>query len=146
MRSKIAVLSVLLALAGASRLSAQEWSPPSREMPTMPTAAQLQGDWRAATGAWFGGVEALSGVPLASVRATGESMRGGGPTRMVRFTGGTRPVALWSDRNGDGKADLIEVYRGGNVAAQLIDADYDGTANVLRLYDASGALTAERRL
>jgi hypothetical protein len=64
---------------------------------------------------------------------------------MVRFMGGARPVASWTDRNGDGRADMVEVYRGGAVAFQLIDADYDGAANVLRVYDASGALARENR-
>ena len=62
-----------------------------------------------------------------------------------RFTSEMRPVEQWSDRNGDGRVDLVEVYRDGALIARLVDADYDGTANVLRRYDASGALTREER-
>src|ERR1700741_5088530 len=71
--------------------------------------------------------------------------RAGGRLALVRFLGGTRPGSVWTDRNGDGKADMIEVYRGGALAYQLIDADYDGTANVLRVYN-GGSLVREERL
>jgi hypothetical protein len=39
----------------------------------------------------------------------------------------------------------VDVFRRGALAYQLIDADYDGAANVLRVYDASGALARENR-
>ena len=55
-------------------------------------------------------------------------------------------MAVWSDRNGDGKSDMIEIYRGGAVVIQLIDADFDGRANVVREYDSSGSLSRETRL
>jgi hypothetical protein len=64
----------------------------------------------------------------------------------VRFTTASTPVpvAVWSDRNGDGKSDMIEIYRRGQVAFQLIDADYDGTANVIREYNAAGGVNETR--
>jgi hypothetical protein len=130
--------AALIALVAASS-PRQDWTPPSRQMPDMPAAAELQGAWRTTLAPWFGGVD----QQLDGVRAIGEG--GGARPRMVRFVGGSRPVASWTDRNGDGRADLIEVFRGGAVAFQLIDADYDGNANVLRIYDASGALAREQR-
>lgn len=131
-----ALAAVLVAAAGAA--AQQEWTPPTRTMPEMPAAASLQGEWRGTLAAWFSGAD----QPLEGVRALGE---GGARPRLVRFMGGSRPVATWTDRNGDGRADLIEVFRGGAVAFQLIDADYDGNANVLRTYDASGGLAREQR-
>ena len=122
----------------AGSASAQEWSPPSRQMPAMLSSDALGGSWRASAAGWF-----LPGTPVAEVRAAGQ---GGGTPRFVRFTAGARPVAAWSDRNGDGRCDMLEIYRGGSVAYQLIDADYDGTANVLRVYDDSGSLQREQRL
>ena len=142
MRRRLGLLAALTAVAvlAAVRLRAQQdWSPPSHDMPQMPASAELSGGWRSSAGAWLRGAdESLDGI-----RALGEG--GGARPRMVRFMGGSRPVAAWTDRNGDGRADLVEVYRGGAVAYQLIDADYDGTANVLRVYDASGALAREQR-
>lgn len=136
----IAAAVAALAVLAAVRLGAQQdWSPPSRDMPQMPASSELSGGWRSALAAWFRGTdEGLDGI-----RAMGEG-RGARP-QMVRFMGGARPVAAWTDRNGDGRADLVEVYRGGALAYQLIDADYDGAANVLRVYDASGALARENR-
>lgn len=142
MRRRLGLLAALTAVAvlAAVRLRAQQdWSPPSRDMPQMPATGELSGGWRSSAGAWLRGAdEGLDGI-----RALGEG--GGARPRMVRFMGGSRPVAAWTDRNGDGRADLVEVYRSGAVAYQLIDADYDGTANVLRVYDASGALAREQR-
>ncbi len=142
MRRTFGIAAALAALAvlAAGRLRAQQdWSPPSRDMPQMPASAELSGGWRGSLAAWFRGTdEGLDGI-----RALGDG--GGGRPRMVRFMGGARPVAAWTDRNGDGRADLVEVYRGGALAYQLVDADYDGTANVLRVYDSSGALARENR-
>lgn len=138
-----AVAAVALAVVAATRLSAQEWSPPSREMPQMPAATALEGQWRGAHASWFRGAG-----DLGTVRAMGDGTRGAVPgarPRSVRFVGGARPVATWTDRNGDGRVDMIEVYRDGALAYQLIDADYDGNANVLRVYDASGSLAREQR-
>lgn len=135
----LAAAAVGLTLLAATRLSAQDWSPPSSQMPQMPAASTLSGGWRGDLAAWFRGLG-----DLAAVRAMGE---GGGPRpRMVRFTGGARPIAEWTDRNGDGKADMIDIYRDGSRVFQLIDADYDGAANVMRVYDASGGLAREQRL
>ena len=71
---------------------------------------------------------------------------GSARAKFIRFSAGPRPVAVWSDRNGDGKCDMLELFRSGAVVVQLVDPDYDGRANVLRLYDASGALARETRL
>jgi hypothetical protein len=136
-----AAAAAVLVVALAPRLArAQDWQPPSRQMPQMPAMSELDGGWRGSLGAWFAG----TGTAVAEVRAAGEA--GGSRARMVRFLGGVRPVAVWTDRNGDGRCDMIEIFRGGARVAQLIDADYDGTANALRLYDASGALAREERL
>ena len=128
---------LLLATLAAAPLH-QEWSPPSHQMPQMPAAGELAGGWRGALGGWFGGL----GVNVADIAARGEG--GGARPRFVRFTAAMRPVEAWSDRNGDGRADLIEVYRNGAMAFQLVDADYDGTANALRVYD-GGSLAREER-
>ncbi len=136
----IAAAVAALAVLAAVRLGAQQdWSPPSRDMPQMPVSSDLAGGWRASLAAWFRGTD----DGLAGIRAMGEG--GGARPRLVRFMGGARPVAEWKDRNGDGRADMVDVYRAGALAYQLIDADYDGAANVLRVYDASGALARENR-
>lgn len=141
MQTKYLASALALGLALAARpAQAQEWQPPTRQMPSMPAMAELDGGWRGSLGAWFAG----TGASVGDVRAAGEA--GGSRARLVRFLGGVRPVAVWTDRNGDGKADMIEIFREGARVAQLIDADYDGTANVLRVYDASGGLAREERL
>ena len=146
MRLTIAAAAAgLLAAAAAQPARAQDWTPPSREMPVMPTPDELAGAWKNAYGPWFRGVDGVSGVPIANVKATGDRGRSG-RAGQVRFSGGVSPVAVWTDRNGDGKCDMLEIYRSGALAFQLIDADYDGNANVLRAYDASGALARETRL
>ncbi|HEU0076854.1 MAG TPA: hypothetical protein VFQ76_04340 [Longimicrobiaceae bacterium] len=142
----LAAAVVALAVLTAVRLRAQQqdWTPPSRDMPEMPASSQLSGGWRGGLGSWFHGV----GEGLDAIRADGEGLSrdaGGSRPRFVRFMGGARPVAEWTDRNGDGRADLVEVFRNGALAYRLIDADYDGTANVLRAYDASGAVAREQR-
>jgi hypothetical protein len=131
-------LLVLAALVGATPYRGQEWSPPSRQMPQMPASADLAGGWRGSLGSWFNGL----GVSLAGLRAEGD---GGTRPRFVRFSFNLRPVEQWSDRNGDGRADLVEVYRNGALAFRLVDADYDGTANSLRAYDTSGSVAREER-
>ena len=139
---RVPVAGSLLLLAAFTTAAApvrpyQEWNPPSRQMPPMPSPSELAGGWQGSLGPWFSGLGALS-----SLRASGE---GGARPRFVRFTSEMRPVEQWSDRNGDGRVDLVEVYRDGALIARLVDADYDGTANVLRRYDASGALAREER-
>ena len=136
---RVLALVAVVVVAGGVAAQQQDWTPPSTRMPEMPATASLDGAWRAALAPWFGGADqALDGV-----RARGEG--GGARPALVRFMGGARPVATWTDRNGDGRADMIEVFRGGAVAYQLIDADYDGNANVLRVYDSTGALAREQR-
>lgn len=140
---RVQVAGGLLLLAAFTAAAApisprQEWNPPSRQMPSMPSASELSGGWQGSLGPWFQGLGSLS-----SMRASGEG--GGARPRFVRFTSEMRPVEAWSDRNGDGKVDLVEVYRDGALIARLVDADYDGTANTLRRYDASGNLSREER-
>lgn len=130
----------------AAQQPAAEWSPPSTQMPAMPSMADLQGDWQSSLGGWFRGVDDVSGVSLAQMRATGETTPGSARAKFIRFSAGPRSAAVWSDRNGDGKCDMLELFRSGAVVVQLLDPDYDGRANVLRLYDASGALARETRL
>jgi hypothetical protein len=142
--SAAASLVLLVGTAATAAGQGGEWTPPSRDMPAMPAMADLADAWRGALAPWFAGTEQVSGVALAQVRATGEA-GASGRAAQVRFMGGPRAVAVWTDRNGDGRADLIEIYRGGVVAYQLVDADYDGRANVLRILDGAGALVRETR-
>jgi hypothetical protein len=140
-----AAVAVGVTVVAVATLRAQEsWTPPTSDMPEMPQSSSLAGQWRGALASWFRGAGPLDGV-----RAVGDgvssALPGGVRARLVRFVGGARPVATWTDRNGDGRADMIEVFRDGAVAYQLIDADYDGGANVLRVYDASGGLAREQR-
>jgi len=131
-------LLAALALGAAPLRAGQEWTPPSRQMPQMPATSELEGGWKGALGGWFSGL----GVQVAEMRAVGEG--GGARPRFVRFTSSMRPVEQWSDRNGDGRADLIEVYRDGARAYQLVDADYDGQANSLRAYSGGSVAREER--
>lgn len=133
-----AVAAVTALTLAAAPYRAQEWSPPSRQMPEMPETADLGGKWQASLGSWFNGL----GVQVAAIRAEGEG--GGHRARFVRFTADMRPVETWTDRNGDGRADMIEVYRDGVRTWQLVDADYRGSAHVLRVYDANGQLVREQ--
>ena len=134
------LLLLLMAVAAAARAQGPSWKPPSREMPMMPRQAELRGDWLGPRSAWFQGVEAISGAAPGSLRATGEPRPGSPYVQMARFTSGPLPVVVWSDRNGDGRADIVEIYKSGGVVIQLIDADFDGSANVMRVYDAGGKL------
>jgi hypothetical protein len=137
-----AVLLLLFALAApaAARAQGPQWKPPTREMPMMLSQSDLHGDWLSSRKAWFQGVEGISGAAPASLRATGEAKSGSKYLQMVRFTSGPLPVVVWSDRNGDGRADIVEIYKSGGVIIQVIDADFDGSANVVRVYDAGGKL------
>lgn len=129
-RLMVAAGALGLLLVSATAARAQDWSPPSRQMPAM----QVGAGWQGSLASWF-----LPGTSLDAVRAQGE----GG---FIRFTAGPRPVAAWTDRNGDGRADMLQIFRGGAVAYQVVDADLDGSADVVRIYDQSGALASERRL
>lgn len=147
MSSRLMILAIVaLVFAAPGVGSAQEWRPATRQMPEMPEMTELSGDWLSSRSAWFSGVAQVSGVQPASLRAIGEPRRGSRVTQVVRFNNGPIPVVVWQDRNGDGRADIIEIYRSGGVVVQVIDADYDGQANALRTYDASGRLTGETRL
>lgn len=143
------ISSISLALA-AGEVQAQsggtDWRPPDRAMPMMPRVADLTGDWLGPRDAWFQGVPGIAGVQPTALRAAGERRAGSDYAQIARFNSGPLPVVVWSDRNGDDRADLIEIFRQGGVIIQLIDADYDGTANVLRVYDATGKLLREDRL
>jgi hypothetical protein len=132
------MVAVLMLATLATAPLHQEWTPPTRDMPQMPASGELGGGWKGSLGAWFNGL----GVSVSDVAAHGEG--GGARPRFVRFTASMRPVEAWSDRNGDGRADMIEVYRSGALTHQLVDADYDGRANVLRVY-AGGSLAREER-
>jgi hypothetical protein len=129
-RLAVAAGGLGLLLAVGAPVAAQEWAPPSRQMPSMEVAA----GWQGGMSGWF-----LPGTTLNTVRAQNDRS-------YVRFSSGARPVAAWSDRNGDGRSDLVEIFRGGAVAYQLVDADYDGQADVLRVYDGAGQLQRTQRL
>ena len=139
------VVAGLLALPLAGRAEAQDWSPPSSQMPPMPQVGDLDAGWMSTRADWFSGVASLSGVAAAELSVAGEP-RGAGPAQVVRVTRGPLPIVVWQDRNGDGRADMIEIFRNGSVVLQVIDAEYDGQANVVRRYDASGQLLREDRI
>jgi hypothetical protein len=115
-------------------------------MPMMPRQADLRGDWLTPRKAWFQGVDGVSGAATTSLRATGEARPGSDYLQMVRFTSGPLPVVVWSDRNGDGRADIVEIYKSGGVIIQVVDADFDGSANVMRVYDSGGKLLRQEGL
>jgi hypothetical protein len=146
MYSKTIFTFAALLLMAANEAEGQQWRPSSTEMPAMPRMSDLSGDWLGPNAAWFSGVAAISGVEPSQLRAAGEPRRGASDTQVVRFNNGPVPVVIWQDRNADGRADIIEIYRSGGVIVQVIDADYDGRANVVRTYDAGGRLAGEERL
>lgn len=119
----------------------QEWRPPP-QMPSMPTAAEMSSGWRG-DGPWLEGAAQLSGVPANAIRVTGETPSGRSRANYVRFLSGHRPVAVWSDRNGDERADMVEIFRNGARVMQVIDADFDGRCNLYRGYSPSGELVED---
>lgn len=143
----LAAASILIFGTGraAAQAPAAQWTPPGRSMPAMPAMAEL-GQWQRAVGPWFRGVDAVTGIASGEVSAKGETTGGNAQAKFVRFSAGARPVAVWTDRNGDGRCDSLELYRDGSVVVQVLDPDYDGSANVVRLYDAGGKLAREDRL
>lgn len=143
-RSSLLALLLLAALS-APAAAQGDWRPPGRAMPEMPSSAELAGDWLSSRASWFRGVQATTGVAPSALVASGEP-RGAEVCRVVRFQSGPLPVVVWTDRDGDGKADSVELYRDGGVVAQLLDSNHDGSANVLRRYDSSGALISEERM
>lgn len=145
-RTLLMVLAMLLTLLATTSAEGQQWRPPTRQMPTMPTMSELSGNWMGPRAEWFSGVDRLSGIAPSQLRAVGQGRSGSAVAQVVHFNNGPVPVVVWHDRNSDGRADLIEIYRGGGVIVQVIDADYDGQANVMRIYDTTGALSREERL
>lgn len=144
--TRFVLFTLLLLSAAPATSSAQDWLPPERAMPTMPRVSELGGEWLSARAAWFGGVDRISGVSIGALNLSGEPPRGADFVQIARFTEGVIPVVIWSDRNGDTRADMIEIYRTGGMIIQLIDADFDGNGNVVRYYDSSGKLLREERL
>ncbi len=140
------VFGVLALWSAPASLSAQEWRPPTLDMPVMPQMADLSGNWLDPRAPWFDGLSGVSGVEARELGAVGEPRPGSSQAQVVRFSSGVLPVVVWSDRNGDTRADIVEIYKTGNLIIQVIDADYDGRANVLRVYDAAGTLLREDRL
>src|SRR5436190_1084087 len=92
------VLALLIMLLQA------DWFPPSRQMPAMPPQSEPDEGWRVDDAAWFVGQG--EGLREIGIRVEG----GPGRQSLARFTKGLRTVATWSDRNGDSRADLIEIY------------------------------------
>lgn len=149
LRSRLYALLVLSFAALTPREAAAQdadWSPPSRQMPVMPRVSDLRGDWLSDRAAWFQGVDAVSGVKVAGLQASGEPRSGNAHTQIVRFTTGPVPVVVWTDRNGDTRADMIEIFKSGGIIIQLIDADFDGAGNVVRVYDNQGKLLRQSPL
>jgi hypothetical protein len=145
--SRLLLLVPLLLLAPSTATAqAPSWRPPSSEMPMMPKAAEIQGDWLGPRAGWFRGLDNVAGVSASGLRASGEPRSGSDFVQIARFTSGPLPVVIWSDRNGDDRADIIEIFRSGGVIIQVIDADYDGGANVIRMYDAEGELLSQERM
>jgi hypothetical protein len=150
MRPSILTLATLaLAVFAAAPVRAQDptqWRPASTEMPAMPTASELRGDWMTRLAPWFSGLQGITGADTQGLRASGAPRAGGTSAEVARFLRGPVPVVVMTDRNGDERADMIEYYRDGRLAAQVIDSDYSGRANSLRFYDDSGGLIREVRL
>jgi hypothetical protein len=145
-RFVLVVFAVLFLSAVATPASAQDYRPSWRQMPQMPSMGELSGDWLGPRADWFNGTSRISGVAPAELTPVGQARGGSRQAQVVHFNSGPVPAVVWQDRNGDGNADIVEIYRAGGVIVQVIDADYDGQANVLRIYDASGTLTREERL
>lgn len=144
--SRLILVCLLMVCAPAVASAQAAWRPPSTEMPLMPRAAEIRGDWLGSRSQWFNGLDGVAGVAASSLRATGEPRSGSEHVQIARFSSGPLPVVIWSDRNTDNRADIIEIFRSGGVIIQLIDADYDGQANVIRIYDANGDLVSQERL
>jgi hypothetical protein len=134
-----AAVGAVLLVAASRPARAQEWRPASKSMPAMPAPGEVNDAWVGQQASWLAG-----GTGGVSARPEGVA---GGKARFVRFNGkDMRMAGAWSDRNGDGRCDMLEVYnRDGALAAQLLDPSYSGTASVLRVYS-DGKLVREERL
>ncbi|CAA9297098.1 MAG: hypothetical protein AVDCRST_MAG68-87 [uncultured Gemmatimonadetes bacterium] len=135
----VAVGAVLL-VAASRPVRAQDWRPPAGSpMPAMPAPGDVNEAWVGRQARW------LAGGP-AGISARPEGVAAG-KARFVRFNGqDMRMAGAWSDRNGDGVCDMVEVYNGdGALTAQLLDPAYSGKPSVLRVY-ADGKLVREERL
>lgn len=145
-RKILFVIALLIGPVLAAPAQAQDWRPSWRAMPAMPSMGDLEGDWLGPRSTWFSGTSAVSGIEPSTLAPVGQARRGSAQAQVVHFNNGPLPVVVWQDRNADGTADIVEIYRQGGVIVQVIDADYDGQANVLRVYDAGGTLNREERL
>jgi hypothetical protein len=139
-----AVAAIAISAVPAGAQDVPQWRPSTTEMPSMPTAAEMRGDWMSRLAPWFSGLETVAGVGVSGLRAG--APRGGGPADVARFMSGPVPVVVMTDRNGDQRADMIEYFRDGRLVAQVIDANYSGQANSVRFYDTAGGLIREVRL
>ena len=137
-RRTLGLLVALLLCFPRRYAAGQEWTPPTRQMPMMPSPAQVTAAWTAAQRAWIAD-------PAGADRAVAEGSGARGAAQYVRFVSDMRPVAAWSDRNGDGRCDMVEIYTNGVMVIQVIDSDYNGAANVVRYYDANRRLVREVR-
>jgi hypothetical protein len=144
--SVLTVLAVAAVAADANAQAVPQWRPSTTEMPAMPTAGDLQGNWMAGLGAWFVGMDQVTGTSAQGLRAAGTPRPGSSRSQVARFLRGPVPVVVMTDRNADDRADMIEYFRNGTLVVQVIDADYNGRANAIRFYDESGALVREERL
>jgi hypothetical protein len=142
----LAFLGIVFLTPAVLQAQVPDWRPPSTEMPMMPTVAELQGDWHGPRAAWFRGVETLSGSAVADLRAIARATGPDGRAQVAVFSSGPVPVVIWSDRNGDGRSDMIEIFRSGGVIIQVVDASFDGRANVMRVYDSEGRLLRQTAL
>ena len=141
----VLLLATALLAAPAGAQNVPDWAPPTTEMPQMPTADDLRGNWQASLAPWFRGLDRVSGLSTSDLRAIPEGRGPDNRALYVRFNSGHMPVAAWTDRSGDGRADNIEIFKHGRMVIQLSDSNYSGRANVLRFYHADGSLAREQR-
>jgi hypothetical protein len=119
-RTILVVLAILTLSALATPANAQEWRPSWREMPEMPAMGDLDGDWLGPRSTWFAGTANISGIQPSSLRPVGQARAGSSQAQVVHFNNGPVPAVVWQDRNGDGRADIVEIYRAGGVIIQVL--------------------------
>jgi len=139
------LLATVILVTPATAQDVPDWTPPTTQMPAMPTADDLRGNWQSNLSSWFRGLDRVTGLSTSGLRAVPEGRGPDGRALYVRFNSGHMPVAAWTDRSGDGRADNIEIFRNGRVMIQLTDSNYTGQANVLRFYHGDGSLAREKR-